>query len=191
MMDLIAIAQAGFLVGLAELGDKSQLVLLTLATRYSAAPVLLGAVAAFAVLNAVAAVFGGVLSAAVDPLWVDLGAGLLFLFFGLSALLRPPQEEEEGGARPKLRSPLLLAFAMVFVAELGDKTQFTVAGLASITTPLDAWIGATLGLALTTALVTLTSRSLVERVPKKTLFTLSGALFAGVGLWTLAAAAMR
>jgi len=39
------------LVALAELGDKTQLVCMILATRHPPAPVLLGAVAAFAVLN--------------------------------------------------------------------------------------------------------------------------------------------
>jgi hypothetical protein len=43
---------------LAELGDKSQLVCMTLAARHRRWPVLIGAVAAFVVLNSLAVVFG-------------------------------------------------------------------------------------------------------------------------------------
>lgn len=184
--DLISIAQAAFVVGLAELGDKSQLVLLTLATRYSALPVFLGAVAAFALLNGLAAAFGAVLATAVPPVWLNSGAGLLFLVFGALALWNSPEEEDPEGQQLKRKAaPWVVAFAMVFAAEFGDKTQLTVTGLASVTSPLDAWAGATAGLALTTALVTLASRSLVDKLPKKVIYRISGLVFLAVGLWTL------
>ena len=46
------------LVALAEMGDKSQLVCIGLAARHRGLPVLIGAVAAFALLNLIAVVFG-------------------------------------------------------------------------------------------------------------------------------------
>ncbi len=51
MDQLGSLVGAFLLVFLAEFGDKSQLVCMTLAARYRAFPVLLGAVAAFAGLN--------------------------------------------------------------------------------------------------------------------------------------------
>jgi hypothetical protein len=42
----------------AEMGDKSQLVCMTLASRHRATPVILGAITAFALLNTLAVVFG-------------------------------------------------------------------------------------------------------------------------------------
>ena len=50
------------LVFLAELGDKSQLVCMTLAARHRHWPVLAGATVAFAILNSLAVIFGAGLS---------------------------------------------------------------------------------------------------------------------------------
>ena len=46
------------LVALAEIGDKSQLVCMTLAARYRHWPVILGAATAFLILNTLAVLFG-------------------------------------------------------------------------------------------------------------------------------------
>ena len=46
------------LIALAEVGDKSQLVCMTLAARHHHWPVILGATTAFLVLNALAVLFG-------------------------------------------------------------------------------------------------------------------------------------
>ena len=51
------------LIALAEFGDKSQLVCMTLAARHRGLPVVLGAIAAFAVLNLLAVVFGAAIAA--------------------------------------------------------------------------------------------------------------------------------
>ena len=46
------------LIALAEIGDKSQLVCMSLATRHHHWPVILGASTAFLILNALAVIFG-------------------------------------------------------------------------------------------------------------------------------------
>jgi hypothetical protein len=59
MVELSATALTSFaLIAAAEIGDKSQLVCMTLASRHRPMPVMLGALAAFAVLNTLAVVFG-------------------------------------------------------------------------------------------------------------------------------------
>ncbi len=57
------------LVGLAEFGDKSQLVCMTLAARHRGLPVLVGAIAAFAVLNLLAVLFGAAVAACCRNGW--------------------------------------------------------------------------------------------------------------------------
>jgi len=54
----VALASIFSLIGLAEMGDKSQLVCIALAVRYRAAPVLMGTIAAFALLNLAAVLIG-------------------------------------------------------------------------------------------------------------------------------------
>ncbi len=46
------------LIFVAEIGDKSQLVCMTLAARHRATPVIFGAIAAFSLLNILAVIFG-------------------------------------------------------------------------------------------------------------------------------------
>ncbi|HBA66649.1 MAG TPA: UPF0016 domain-containing protein, partial [Methylococcaceae bacterium] len=50
------------LIAAAEIGDKSQLVCMTLAARHRALPIILGAIAAFALLNTLAVIFGAAIA---------------------------------------------------------------------------------------------------------------------------------
>jgi putative Ca2+/H+ antiporter (TMEM165/GDT1 family) len=72
---------------------------------------------------------------------------------------------------------LLSTFVLIFLAELGDKTQLAVAGLAGTQDPLAVWVGGTLALALTSALGVLAGQTLLRRLPLHLLHLVSGALF--------------
>lgn len=164
------------LVALAELGDKTQLVCMTLAARHPAPPVLLGAVLAFAVLNLLAVVFGAAVAIWLPEWLVAALVAVLFAAFGVHALRAAGAEavkvEERDG-----RSVLLSTFVLIFLAELGDKTQLAVAGLAGTQDPLAVWVGGTLALALTSALGVLAGQTLLRRLPLHLLHLVSGALF--------------
>lgn len=164
------------LVALAELGDKTQLVCMTLAARHPAPPVLLGAVLAFAVLNLLAVVFGAAVAVWLPEWLVAALVAVLFAAFGVHALRAAGAEavkvEERDG-----RSVLLSTFVLIFLAELGDKTQLAVAGLAGTQDPLAVWVGGTLALALTSALGVLAGQTLLRRLPLHLLHLVSGALF--------------
>jgi putative Ca2+/H+ antiporter (TMEM165/GDT1 family) len=164
------------LIALAELGDKTQLVCMTLATRHPPAPVLLGAVLAFAVLNGLAVLFGASVAAWL-PEWVTATAvAVLFAAFGIKALREADAETVEVVEKSG-RSVLLSTFGLIFLAELGDKTQLAVAGLASTQAALPVWVGGTLGLAAVSALGVLAGRTVLRRLPMPLLHRISGALF--------------
>jgi hypothetical protein len=91
------------LIALAELGDKTQLVCMTLAARHPPAPVLIGAVLAFAVLNLLAVLFGASV-AAWAPEWVTAAVvAVLFAVFGWRAWREADAEivevEEKSGSK--------------------------------------------------------------------------------------------
>lgn len=173
------------LVALAELGDKTQLVCMTLAACYPPAPVLLGAVAAFAVLNLLAVLFGAMVAAWVPEALVAAGVAILFAVFGWRAF----GEAEEGCVKLEeshQHSVFLSAFALIFLAELGDKTQLAVAGLASTQPALPVWIGGTLALAGTSALGVWAGQTFLRRLPLSLVHRVSGSLFfllAAVAAW--------
>jgi len=71
------------LVGLAELGDKSQLLLLGFATKYKPLKVALGAALAIALLQLIAVTVGSAVGALMDSTAVSVIAGFVFVVFGV------------------------------------------------------------------------------------------------------------
>lgn len=164
------------LVALAELGDKTQLVCMTLAARHPALPVLLGAVLAFAVLNLLAVLFGAAAAVWLPQWLVAAVVAVLFAAFGLHALREAGEETVEVRERDG-RGVFLSTFVLIFLAELGDKTQLAVAGLAGTHAAAAVWVGGTLALALTSALGVLAGQTLLRRLPIHLLHRISGGLF--------------
>jgi putative Ca2+/H+ antiporter (TMEM165/GDT1 family) len=148
---------------------------MTLAARHRAVSVLSGAVAAFALLNLLAVVFGAAVAAFLPARLVSAGAAALFAAFGIHALMqKAPDQGTQGG---NLRRILLSTFAMIILAEFGDKTQIAVAGLSCTAGPLPVWVGATAALTLTTAMGVAAGRTLLQRIPIRLFHRISGAIF--------------
>jgi putative Ca2+/H+ antiporter (TMEM165/GDT1 family) len=169
------------LIGMAELGDKSQLVCMALAARHRAAPVLLGACVAFLILNALAVVLGAGLAVWLpDRVMAGLVA-LAFAGFGIHALTAGPDDDPEEHRERRARGIFLTTLSLIFLAELGDKTQIAVAALGATLDPLQVWLGATLALFGLSALGVWIGRSYLKRLPTVWLHRLSGLVFLAVG----------
>lgn len=165
------------LIALAEIGDKSQLVCMTLAARHRGLPVVLGAVAAFAFLNLLAVLFGAAIAAWLPEWVVTAAVAVLFGFFGISAL----RFEEEDGDEEIEEKPghgiFATTFLMIFLAEFGDKTQIAVAGLGSTADAMATWVGATLALACTSILGVVAGRRWLNHLPLHWIHRISGVFF--------------
>ncbi len=176
------------LITLAEFGDKSQLVCMTLAARHRGLPVVLGAVSAFAVLNLLAVLFGAAISAWL-PEWVITAAvAILFAYFGIGALRYQEEEDDENIEEKPGHSVFASAFLMIFLAEFGDKTQLAVAGMGSTTLGTAVWAGATLALAGTSIIAVIAGRKFLHRLPLVWIHRISGVFFlilAGVAMTRL------
>ena len=165
------------LISLAEIGDKSQLVCMTLATRHRHWPVILGASTAFLILNALAVIFGAGVAA-----WVPerLTAGIvavLFGAFGIHALRKQDDCDSEDVAERPGHGIFFSTLLLIFVAEFGDKTQIAVAGLAGTMAPMPVWLGASAALILVSALGVWAGRTLLQRLPLIWLHRISGGVF--------------
>ena len=165
------------LVFLAELGDKSQLVCMTLAARHRHWPVLAGAMVAFVILNTLAVVFGAGLSHWVPERVLAAVVALLFAIFGILSLRAKEEEGEEDVTERSGHGIFVTAFLMIFLAEMGDKTQIAVAGMASTLPVIPVWIGATAALFATSALGVVAGRKLLRRIPIHRLHQISGVFF--------------
>jgi putative Ca2+/H+ antiporter (TMEM165/GDT1 family) len=174
------------LVALAEIGDKSQLVCMTLAARHRHLPVLLGATTAFAILNALAVLFGAGIAA-----WVPerLMAGIvaaMFAAFGMHALLTAEDADLEDVKETPGHGVFFTTLLLILVAEFGDKTQIAVAGLAGSMTAMPVWLGATVALVLVSALGIWAGRTLLQRLPLHWVHRAGGAVFlvfAAIAAW--------
>jgi putative Ca2+/H+ antiporter (TMEM165/GDT1 family) len=172
------------LIFLAEIGDKSQLVCVLLASRHRGIPVFLGASVAFMLLNILAVTVGAAASQAV-PEWVlAILVALLFAFFGVKALLEQGDNGEQVDELPG-HGVFVVAFLMIFVAEFGDKTQLTVAALGAAANPIAVYIGATTALITTTLFGVLGGKWLTQRVSAVTLHRIGGIFFLAFAVWVM------
>jgi putative Ca2+/H+ antiporter (TMEM165/GDT1 family) len=165
------------LIALAEVGDKSQLVCMTLAARHRHWPVMLGATTAFLILNALAVLFGAGVAAWL-PERVTAGlVAMLFGAYGIHALYKQDDGESEDVAERSGHGIFLTTLLLIFVAEFGDKTQIAVAGLAGSFDLLPVWLGASTALIMVSALGVWAGRTVLQHLPFHWLHRLSGGIF--------------
>lgn len=165
------------LVLLAELGDKSQIVCMTLAARHPHWPVLSGAVVAFVILNSLAVVFGVGIARWIPADAIAVAVAALFAAFGIKALRDAGEDGDEDLVERGARGVFLTTLTVIILAEMGDKTQLAVAGMASSLPAWPVWSGATLALTLTSALAVLVGCRLLKLLPLRRLHQASGVLF--------------
>ncbi len=176
--ELSATAATSFaLIAAAEIGDKSQLVCMTLASRHRAMPILLGAIAAFAFLNTLAVVFGVAIASWLPEYIVATIVAILFAAFGIHSLRVEAEDENEEIKEKSGHGIFFTTFLLITVAEFGDKTQLAVVGLSSTVAPIAVWFGSTAALASTSALGVIAGRTILQKVPLVLLHKISGTLF--------------
>ncbi len=195
-------------ITLAELGDKTFFMALILAVRHRGRWVFLGAFAALTAVTLISLALGYGLRELLPPTVVPWLAAILFLGFGLKLLIdaqgmgadaateEQVQAEEAINAAETSRTlntawaVIWEAFVLVFVAELGDRTQFTTIFMATAPAQVFSFtgllVGTLLGHALVTWLAVGAGKWIGQRVNERLLYRLSGGLFLVFG-----AAALR
>jgi putative Ca2+/H+ antiporter (TMEM165/GDT1 family) len=193
LSDFLAAAALSFVViFVAELGDKSQLMALTFATRFRPGPVLIGITAATALVHLVSVGIGYGLGATLPTGWISLIAGLAFLAFGAWTLRGDAlTEDEKGKAEQATGSAILAVGGAFFLAELGDKTMLATITLATQHGWFGTWVGSTVGMVIADALAILVGRLLGRHLPEKIIKYGAAALFAIFGVWLIVEAVMQ
>lgn len=180
----------------AELGDKTQLAALAGAAGPSRARKLVVFLAASAALTATSliAVGAGALIGRFleDPRPIQFASGLLFVAFAVMTWRQrrsKDKEEAEVGPTPERGAIGLFGsvFLVVFLAELGDKTQLTTLGLAG---PAGAernfvFAGAVAALIASTGIAVILSDAVDRLLPPTRRAVVMAAIFLALGLWTI------
>lgn len=165
------------LIALAEIGDKSQLVCMTLAARNRHWPVILGASLAFILLNTLAVLFGAAVGAWLSEKMTTGIVAVLFASFGVHAFLSSDDEDSQQLLKKTSHGIFFTTLLLIFASEFGDKTQIAIAGLASSFSILPVWLGATAALILISVLGIWVGRTVLQRLPLIWLRRFSGTLF--------------
>ncbi|MCH7231930.1 TMEM165/GDT1 family protein [Glycomyces sp. L485] len=166
-------------VFLGEMGDKSQLMALSLAARYKLSSVVAGLVIATAILFGVSVGIGTTVGSLLPTDWIKLGAAVLFIAFGLWSLR--PEDEEQHEIKER-KSGLLTVVGAVILAEIGDKTMLFAIGLGSQYNPWGVWLGATAGMVAADLLAVFAGAWIAARIPERFIRWGAAVIFIVLGL---------
>lgn len=179
---------------LSELGDKTQLLVLTFSTKTSVKSVLLGVAVGSLLSHGIAILFGSSLASLGNSSFqtiLQLITYASFIGFGIFSFL--PEKENAETENPKgflfryshqkLNYILMIAFSIA-VGELGDKTFLASIGLG-IQYPSSKMfliLGSVLGMLVSNFFAILLGKMLSKKISTKTMNILSGILFLAFGL---------
>ncbi|MQM24430.1 TMEM165/GDT1 family protein [Glycomyces albidus] len=175
-----AVAFGGVFVG--ELGDKSQLMALTFATKYRLRTVVLGLVIAIGALIGLSVGVGAAVGNLLPTDWIRLAAAVMFIGFGLWGLRGGGEDDDDEGPVKERRTGLLTVVAAMFLAEFGDKTMIIAMGMGASYNPWGVWIGGTLGMLAADLLAVFAGAWVAARIPEKVVRYVSSGLFLVIGV---------
>ena len=204
-MNWSVVATTFGLIFVAELGDKTQLAVLAQTCKYRRPwAVFLGASTALTAVTALGAAGGQVLGELIPPSLLQAIAALAFVVMGVligreaarTGAEEPVPEEAcplpgpDGLGNP-VRSSLVSphtwkafgsTFGLLFVAEMGDKTQLAVLSLAGKRAEsLPVFVGGALALTAVTALGAIGGQALSRFIPQRVLLWVSAVAFVVMG----------
>jgi putative Ca2+/H+ antiporter (TMEM165/GDT1 family) len=174
-------------VALAEIGDKTQLLALLLATKYRRPwPIVLGILVATLANHGFASAVGAWVVALIGAHTLRWILGLSFIAMAIWTLV-PDSAPDESSTTPR-HGVFLTTVVAFFIVEMGDKTQIaTVALAAQFHSIVWVVIGTTLGMMLANVPVVFAGDALIRRVPLEAVRIVTALSFLALGAYVLAA----
>ncbi len=176
-------------VAIAEIGDKTQILALFLAARYSRPYLITFGVLLATLLNhGLSAWLGAAISQWIPAEWFPWIVSASF--FAVAIWLLIPDKEDDETSRFASLGPLAATFILFFLAELGDKTQIATVILAAKYNA-DAWMtatvvaGTTLGMLLANVPVIFAGKWLMDKMPMGLAHKIASGMFILLAIATL------
>ncbi|EID15945.1 hypothetical protein MXEN_05700 [Mycobacterium xenopi RIVM700367] len=174
-----------WVVFVAELGDRSQLITITYSLRYRWWVVLTGVAIASTLVHGASVAIGHSLGMTLPARPMAFASAIAFLVFA-AWTWREARTGTDGV--PPIREPrfaLLAVVSSIVLAELSDKTTLATITLASDHDWVGVWVGTTVGMVLANGLAIVAGILLHRRLPERLLHLMAGLLFLAFGLWML------
>ncbi|MEP6785791.1 MAG: TMEM165/GDT1 family protein [Sphingomonadales bacterium] len=173
------------IVALAEIGDKTQLLAIVLATRFKCPwPVIGGIFAATVANHFLAALVGSEVASILDGLWFRYLIAASFIAMALWTLV--PDKLDDIEEKPARFGAFVTTAIAFFLVEMGDKTQIaTIALGARFHDVVPVTMGTTLGMMIANVPAVFLGNELIKRVPMHVVRIVAALLFLVIGLWLL------
>lgn len=173
--------KAFLFIFVAEMGDKTQILAMTFATKYKVSQVLGGVFIGSLVNHGLAVLVGSLLSNIIPLNTIQFVAGISFIGFGIWSLKPDAEDDEE--ENKKNFGPIFTVALAFFIGELGDKTQLTAMTLATDAVyPIFILGGTVLGMIVTSGFGIFIGSRLGEKVPEFTIKLTSSFVFVFFGV---------
>ncbi len=169
-------------VALAEIGDKTQLLSLLLASRYRKPIPIIAAIFFATIANhALAAWLGVVVADYLSP--EVLKWGLVVSFIAMAGWILIPDKLDDD-EQISNRGPFVASFIAFFIAEIGDKTQIATSILGAQYADALAWVilGTTIGMLLANVPVVIIGKLSADKMPLDLIRKITALLFVGLAI---------
>jgi putative Ca2+/H+ antiporter (TMEM165/GDT1 family) len=176
-------------VGLAEMGDKTQLSILLLSSKTQEYfRLLLGVMLAFLLADGIAILLGSWVTSVIPVDLVKIVSGLVFILFGL-LILKGDGDDDTEESNLSAKRAFASGFTMIFLSEWGDKTQIASALFATEYDPKMVLIGVMIALLILSVMAIFLGKFLARRIDRRAITKVGGVLFLLIGLSFLLSAA--
>jgi putative Ca2+/H+ antiporter (TMEM165/GDT1 family) len=172
-------------VALAEIGDKTQLLAIVLATRFKRPwPIIAGIFGATIANHFLAALVGAEAAAFLQGQWFRYLVAASFIVMAAWTLI--PDKLDKVDDKPPRFGAFVTTLIAFFLVEMGDKTQLaTIALAARFHSVVEVMIGTTIGMLLANVPAVFLGDALIRRVPMRAVHIVAALLFLAIGLWLM------
>lgn len=173
-------------VTLAEIGDKTQLLAIVLATRFRKPVPIIGGIFVATVANHfLAALLGSEVASILDGQWFRYAVAASFIAMAAWTLI--PDKLDDDEQKPARFGAFITTLIAFFLVEMGDKTQIaTVALGARFHDIFSVTMGTTLGMMLANVPAVFLGHEVLKYVPLNIVRMIAAGLFLLIGVWVLA-----
>lgn len=179
---------AFILVLVSELGDKTQLLVLSFSTKIKTRTIILGVALGSFFSHGLAILFGGFLGNIGNETFhriLNIITYSSFILFGLLSFIPQKQENEEKHKLFNFGCSYILIIALsIAIGELGDKTFLASIGLGIQYSnyKISLIVGAILGMIMSDSVAIICGKFLKKKIPEKVIKKISGILFLIFGI---------
>jgi putative Ca2+/H+ antiporter (TMEM165/GDT1 family) len=170
---------------IAEMGDKTQLLALTFATKFKALNVILSIAVATILTHLLAVIAGRMIASFFPVLIIQIIASLFFIAFGVWTLYNNDSGDTDKGNKLPTTSFFTMTLAF-FIAEMGDKSQLATMTLSmKYKTPALVLAGTTLGIICADTIAIILGMVMGKKIPQKIVTFISAIIFLASGIFGL------